>query len=165
MKKLTLTLMALLFVAAVATSAFAFGWGRGPGFGHGPCGGDFGGYAGMELTADQKAKLSEMREAQFKEMKPIVDQMRTKRDELRKLWLEPSPDQAKITAAQKEMSGLRDQMQDRMTAFRLDALKVLTPEQKEKIKTKLSGRGFGPGHGMGPGGWSGGCPGGPGSRW
>ena len=27
MKKVTLTVMAVLFVAAVATSAFAFGWG------------------------------------------------------------------------------------------------------------------------------------------
>jgi periplasmic protein CpxP/Spy len=165
MKRITLTFMALLFVAAVATSAFGFGWGRGPGFGHGPCaGGDFGGYAGLDLTADQKAKLSEMRDAQFKEMKPLMDQMRAKRDELRKLWLEPSPDQAKITAAQKEMNSLRDQMQDRMTTFRLDALKGLTPEQKEKMKTAASSRGFGPGRGMGHGGWGGGCPGGPGSR-
>jgi Spy/CpxP family protein refolding chaperone len=165
MKKVTLTFMALLFVAAVATSAFGFGWGRGPGFGRGPCaGGDFGG-SGLELTADQKAKLSEMQDAQFKELKPITEQMRTKRDELRKLWLETSPDQAKITAAQKEMNGLRDQMQDRMTAFRLDALKVLTPEQKDKMKTAISGRGFGPGRGMGPGGWGGGCSGGPGPRW
>jgi Spy/CpxP family protein refolding chaperone len=166
MKKITLTVMALLFVAAVATSAFGFGWGRGPGFGGGPCArGDFGGYAGVELTADQKAKLSEMQDGQFKEIKPLREQMWTKRDELRKLWLETTPDQAKITAAQKEMRSLRDQMQDKMTAFRLNAVKVLTPEQQEKMRTAASSRGFGPGHGMGRGGWSGGCQGGPGGRW
>ena len=74
---------------------------------------------------------------------------------LRKLWLEPNPDQGKITAAQKEMNAVRDQMQDKMTAFRLESLKVLTPEQKEKAKSYAAGyrdgRGFGKGRGFGPG--------------
>ncbi len=157
MKKVTLTLLAALLVAAVATSAFGFG--RGPGYG--PCArGDFQGPAGLNLTADQSAKLKEMREAQWQEMKPLRDQMFAKRDELRKLWLQPTLDQEKIVAAQKEMRVLRDQMQDKMTAFRLEAAKVLTPEQREKIGTFMQGvhhgRGFGPMHG-GPGG-----PGGPG---
>ncbi len=162
MKKLTLTMMALLIAGIVATSAFGFGWGRGPGFGYGPCArGEFGGYAGADLTADQKAKLSEMRDAHFKDTQPLREQMWAKRDELRKLWLEANPDQAKITAAQKEMRSLRDQMQDKMTAYRLSALKVLTPEQQEKIRAWGAGQGFGPGRGHGRVG----CPGGFGGRW
>jgi Spy/CpxP family protein refolding chaperone len=154
MKKITLTVMAVLFAAAVATSAFAFGWGRGPGYG--PCArGDFQGPAGLNLTAEQTAKIKEIRDAQWKEMKPLQRQMFTKRDELRDLWLEPKLDEAKITAAQKEMRSLRNQMEDRMTAFRLEAAKVLTPEQKEKIGFFVQGRGFGhrrgPMHGFGPG--------------
>jgi Spy/CpxP family protein refolding chaperone len=156
MKKAILTVMAVLFVAAVATSAFAFGWGRGPGYG--PCGrGDFQGPAGLNLTPEQTAKFKEMREAQWNEMKPLREQMFTKRDAIRKLWLAPNPDQAAITAAQKEMRSLRDQIQDKTTAFRLDALKTLTPEQQDKIRSSFSERGFGPGRGMGPGGWGGGA--------
>ncbi|HUV07202.1 MAG TPA: hypothetical protein VMX75_05700, partial [Spirochaetia bacterium] len=78
--------------------------------------------------------------------------------------------QGKITAAQKEMRSVRDQMQDKMTAFRLETLKVLTPEQREKAKSFASGyaagrgygpgRGFGKGHGFGPGAYGGGCQGG-----
>ncbi len=163
MKKLTLTVMALLIAGIVATSAFGFGWGRGPGFGFGPCArGEFGGYAGVDLTADQKTKLSEIRDAHFKDVQPLREQMWAKRDELRKLWLEANPDQAKITATQKEMRSLRDQMQDKMTAYRLSALKVLTPEQQEKIRTLGAGRGFGPGRGHH--GYAG-CQGGPGGRW
>jgi Spy/CpxP family protein refolding chaperone len=154
--KWTMTAMVLLFAATIATSAFGFGWGRGPGFGCGPGGGDFGRLLGLDLTADQKAQLSAMRDAQFKEIEPLREQMFAKRDELRKLWLEPNPDQAKILAAQKEMRTLRDQVQDKMTAFRLDALKVLTPEQREKIKSAISSRGNGPRRGMGPGAWRGG---------
>jgi protein CpxP len=158
MKKSMLTVMAVLFVAAVATSAFAFGWGRGPGYG--PCGrGDFEGPAGLNLAPEQTAKFKEMRDAQWKELKPLREQMFTKRDEIRKLWLEPNPDQAKITAAQKEMNSLRDQIQDKTTALRLDALKTLTPEQQDKLRSSLSesGRGCGPRRGMGHGSWGGGA--------
>lgn len=160
--KVTMTAVALLFVAAIATSAFGFGWGRGPGCGYGPMGrGDFAGFVGVELTADQKAQLRGMRDAQFEEIEPLREQMFAKRDEVRKLWLETNPDQARITAAQKEMRSLRDQLQDKMTAFRLDALNVLTPEQREKLKSAVAGRGFGPGRGFDPGVCSGGdCPGG-----
>jgi Spy/CpxP family protein refolding chaperone len=152
MKRVIVTVMALLVTAMIATAALAFGPGRGPGYGH--CGrGDFEGLGGLNLTADQKTKISELQDAQFKGIKPLRDQMITKRDELRKLWLEPNPDQGKITAAQKEMRSVRDQMQDKMTAFRLETLKVLTPEQQEKAKSfaagYAAGRGYGPGRGVG----------------
>jgi Spy/CpxP family protein refolding chaperone len=166
MKKVTLTVMAVLFAAAVATTAFAFGWGRGPGYG--PCArGDFQGPSGLNLTAEQTAKIKELRDAQEKEMIPLQKQVFAKRDEIRKLWLEPKLDEAKITAAQKEMRSLRDQMEDRMTVYRLEAVKVLTPEQREKIGSFVQGRGprqgRGPMHGFGPGAPGGaGCFGGPG---
>jgi Spy/CpxP family protein refolding chaperone len=151
MKKVMVIIMALLVTAMIGTAALAFGPGRGPGYGH--CGrGDFGGFGALNLTAEQKTKLSEMRDAQFKEIKPLQEQMFAKRDELRKLWLEPNPDQGKIMAAQKEMRSVRDQMQDKMTAFRLESMKVLTPEQREKAKSYAAGfrdgRGFGPGRGF-----------------
>jgi Spy/CpxP family protein refolding chaperone len=155
MKKVTLIIMAVLFVAAVGTSAFAFGWGRGPGYG--PCGkGDFAGPAGLNLTPEQTARFKEMRVAQWNEMKPLREQMFAKRDAIRQLWLEPNPSQEKIAAAQKEMRSLRDQIQDRTTAFRLDALKVLTPEQQDNLRSSYSERGSGPRRGMGPGGCGGG---------
>jgi Spy/CpxP family protein refolding chaperone len=157
MKKVTLAMMAVLFVAAVATSAFAFGWGRGPGYG--PCArGDFQGPAGLNLTAEQTAKIKEMRQARWNEQKPLREQMFAKRDELRKLWLEQNPDEAKILAAQKEMRSLREQMEDKMMAYRLEAAKLLTPEQRQKIGSFGEGRGpghrrgFGPMKGFGPGG-------------
>jgi len=161
MKKVMVTLTAMLVTAMIATTALAFGPGRGPGYG--PCGrGDFKGFGELNLTADQKTKLGELRDAQFKNAKPLRDQMIAKRDELRKLWLEPNPDQGKITAAQKEMRSVRDSMQDKMTASRLEMLKVLTPEQREKAKSFAagyragrgggSGCGFDQGRGYGPGG-------------
>lgn len=151
MKKISITIMVMLLAATLATTAFAFGPGRGPGYG--PCGrGDFSGMKGLNLAAEQRTKMKEQRDTQLKEIRPLQEQMITKRDALRKLWLEPNPDQAKITAAQKEMNAIRDQIQEKMTATQLATLNVLTPEQKEKMKAYADCRGFGKRGGMGPAG-------------
>jgi hypothetical protein len=50
-----------------------------------------------------------------------------------------TPDQNAIQAKQKELSALRDQMQEKMTAFQLEAQKI------------APGFGMGPGPGMGMG--------------
>ena len=144
MKKITLTLMALFLVATVATVAMAYGPGRGAGKGSSaPC--DARGFSALNLSEEQKTKLNASQEAHWKEVAPLREQMTAKRAALQKLWLEPNPDQAKIAAAQKELRTLRDQMQDKGTAFRLERLKVLTPEQKEKLATFAGSKGFGPG--------------------
>jgi Spy/CpxP family protein refolding chaperone len=158
MKKVTTSLLALLIVAAFATTALAYGPGRGPGKGF-QGRGDYRGQTALNLSEEQNAKINALREAHWKEVAPLQEQVTAKRDALRKLWLEPNPDQAKITAAQKELRTLRDQMQDKGTAARLEKLKVLTPEQKEKMASFAGGRGFGPGmrgdsrRGPGQGSW------------
>jgi Spy/CpxP family protein refolding chaperone len=168
MKKVVLTLMAVLVMVAITTTSFAYGWGqgmrggRGPGYGN--CqSGDLQGLAALNLTADQEAKIKSLRESQLKETKPLQDKMFSKRGELRLLWLQQNPDKEKITAVQKEIRSLRDQLQDKQTNHRLAVLKVLTPEQQTKVQAFGAGRGFGHGKGFGPGG--GGCGGyGPGPR-
>jgi Spy/CpxP family protein refolding chaperone len=78
--------------------------------------------------------------------------MHSKAGDLRLLWLEKSPDEAKIRATEKEIRALRDQMQDKGTDYRWAAYKVFTPEQQELLKqNKATGRCFGPGPGAGKG--------------
>ncbi|MFA6413125.1 MAG: Spy/CpxP family protein refolding chaperone [Syntrophales bacterium] len=174
MKKVVLTLMAVLVIAALTTTSFAYAWGqgmrggRGPGYGN--CqNGDVPGWAGLNLTADQEAKIKSLREAQLTEAKPLQDKMFSKRGELKLLWLQQNPDQQKIVAVQKEIRSLRDQLQDKQTNHRLAVLKVLTPEQQTKVQAFGAGRGFGHGKGFGGGPGGGGCGGygpgpGPGPR-
>ncbi len=169
MKKVVLTLMAILVMVALTTTSFAYGWGqgmrggRGPGYGN--CqSGDLQGLAALNLTADQEAKIKSLREAQLTEAKPLQDKMFSKRGELKLLWLQQNPDQQKIVAVQKEIRSLRDQLQDKQTNHRLAVLKVLTPEQQTKVQAFGAGRGFGRGNGFGAGP-GGGCGGyGPGPR-
>jgi|GEM_PF-541175 len=137
MKKRLTILMGLLLAVFISTSAFAFGEGRGHGGGkkYG-CGEMFmlAGFKNLNLTAEQKASLEALKEGYKKEAQPLREKMMTKRGELRALWLEDNPDAAKIKAAQKEMSLLRDQMTDKMTTFRLSAIALLTPEQKGELQ-------------------------------
>ena len=63
------------------------------------------------------------------------------------LWKVENPDQAQITAKQKELSALRDQMQDKMVAYRLQARKICPMGGKGMGRGK--GMSMGPGMGMG----------------
>jgi Spy/CpxP family protein refolding chaperone len=163
MKKLTLTLMAAVMSLLLTSQVFAWGPGGGPGRGKGYC--REAGFEKLNLTAEQKTKIEALQDAHFKATKPVREKMFDKSVELRRLWLTANPDKNKITAAQKEIRVLRDDMQDKGTAMQLEIRKILTPEQNEKLANSRWGKGpgfgprggmrgqgeFGPGHGHGPG--------------
>lgn len=146
MKKITLTLTAVALGLLLTSQAFA--WGPGPGRGQGYC--REAGLERLNLTDDQKAKIEALQTANWKVVKPLREKMFDKSVELRRLWLQANPDKDKITAAQKELRTLRDEMQDKNTAMKLEVRKVLTPEQNEKLADMGWGRGpgFGPRGGM-----------------
>jgi periplasmic protein CpxP/Spy len=163
MKKLTLTLTAVILGLLLASQAFAWGPGPGKDKGYGTC--RESGLERLNLTDNQKAKIEALQNANAKATRPLREKMFDKSVELRRLWLQANPDKDKITAAQKELRTLREQMEDKVTALRLEIHKMLTPEQKEKLANSHWGRGhgfgprggmrghgeFGPEHGPGPG--------------
>jgi Spy/CpxP family protein refolding chaperone len=142
MKKITLALTAVVVGLLLTSQAFA--WGPGSGRGNGYC--REAGLERLSLTDDQKGKIETLRSAHEKATKPTREKMFDKSVELRRLWLEANPDKDKITAAQKDMRVLRDDLQDKATVLRLEIRKVLTPEQNEK----LANMGWGKGSGFGP---------------
>jgi Spy/CpxP family protein refolding chaperone len=147
MKKLILT-MAVIISILLAVTAFAFG----PNEGSRACDEKGSGYhhdaiwKKLNLSDEQMAKIEGIRTSAGKEIRPIREKMFDKSVELRRLWLQVNPDKDKITAAQKEMRKLRDLMDDKVTAMRLEIRKVLTPEQNEKLANSHwdRGPGFGP---------------------
>jgi Spy/CpxP family protein refolding chaperone len=162
MKKLALTLTAVMVGLLLASQAFAWG----PGWGRGGCAYREAGLEKLNLTTDQKTKIEAIQIDHEKAIRPLRDKMFDKSVELRKLWLAPTPDKDKIVATQKELGALRDTMQEKATVYRLEIRKVLTPEQIEQLGNAGWGRGpgFGPRGGMR--GQGAGCPGygpGPGS--
>jgi len=152
MKKLVLVAMVVAMGVLLTVPAFAFGSreGRGPGGGKGE------GYCSrylswkLNLTDEQKTKIEVLQTAHLKDVRPLREKMSDKSAELRKEWLQANPDKNKINAAQKEIRTLRDSIEDKGTAFKLEIRKLLTPEQNEKLANSHWGKGsgFGPRGGM-----------------
>ena len=168
MKKLTITLAAIGLGLLLAIPSFAFGPREGRFFGAGYGNPDYPrmgygygrGLDRLNLTDEQKSRIEALELAHQKEVQPIREKMFDKSVELRRLWLETDPDRNKINTTQKEVRALRDQLEDKRTAFRLEVNKVLTAEQKENLasygwggRTGFGPRGGmrGPGSGFGPG--------------
>ncbi|MEW5914680.1 MAG: periplasmic heavy metal sensor [Thermodesulfobacteriota bacterium] len=135
MKKVLVILASLALLGVFAGGAYARPWGGGPGWGYGP------GY--QQLSKEDYAKLVEKRAAFLKETMPLRQQLATKGIELKTLWAQPNPDQAKIQALTNELIDLRAQL------------------AKKAADAGLAGygRGFGRGYGMGFGGRGGYGPG------
>ncbi len=74
----------------------------------------------MQLTPDQAAKAFDLRQKFMNDTADLRKQMWVKRAELRELWQAKEPDKAKITAKQKEINAVRDQLQEKGTAFKLN---------------------------------------------
>ena len=147
-KKSIIGVSLFLAVALMATAVFAWGPGYGCGYGMGP---GYGTPAFPNLTAEQSSQIQALQKAHMDEIAPLQEELLKKRTELRSLWLTPNPDQAAITAKQKEIMNLQTNLQENGANFRLEISKLLTPEQQAQLATY--GSGFGPRMGkMGRGG-------------
>jgi len=149
MKRTTvaLGLVGVLVLTASAALAWGPGWGRGFGPGYGP------GPAVANLNQDQIAKIQKIQSDRYAEMAKVRNEMFTKRTELQALFREPTLDQAKIAAKQKEIAALQAQLQEKTLAARTAVAETLTPEQRAQMPAfgPGMGPGFGPGRGMGYG--------------
>ena len=112
--------LSLLLVLALALSLGLAGsvWAQPMGKGMGP------GPGMMNLTPDQAGKIFDLMEKMHTDTAGIRKQMMVKRAELAAMWKMEKPDKTAIQAKQKELNTLRDQMQEKMTACRLEAKKI-----------------------------------------
>ena len=142
MKAKTLTIVMALFVLALFASAAIAGPGYGRGMGYGP---GYGVPPVSNLTQEQTTKIQTIREAQLKEIAPLQQQLLAKKTELRAAWLSQNPDQAKISALQKDILNISAKLQEKTTNARFEMRKVLTPEQQTQLSLYGSGMGYGTG--------------------
>jgi Spy/CpxP family protein refolding chaperone len=142
MKKVATTVGIIALVAALALPVYAHGrgWNKAGRAGIGPEGRQPACVQTMpNLTAEQSAKLTELRTQRDQEAAPIRNEMIAKRAELRNLWLQTNPDEAAIKAKQQEINDLRNKLQSIMTEYRLEAGKILTPEQRAQLQSSRQG--------------------------
>jgi zinc resistance-associated protein len=139
-RKVSLRLvLALALSLGLAASVWAqpMGKGMGPGM--------------RNLTPEQAGKIFDLKEKFQSETVGLRKQMMVKQAELAALWEAEKPDQNAIQAKQKELNALRDQMQEKMTAFQFEAMKIAPGCSMGMGMGEGYGMGHGPGMGMGRG--------------
>jgi len=97
----------------------------------------------LNLTDDQKAKMKQIRESFMASNKPLLDQLRAKRQELRQTSEGGTFNEALATQKLTEMAGLQAKLMGERIKLRQDIEGVLTSEQKaqlEQMKAQFKSR-------------------------
>jgi protein CpxP len=114
--------------------------------------GKHGGWGGMReggffrqlnLTEDQKAKMKQIHESFAERNKPLREQLRAKRQELRQASEGGTFNEALATQKLTEMASLEAKLMGEEFKLHQETLSVLTPEQKaqlEQSKAQFKGR-------------------------
>ena len=102
----------------------------------------------LGLSADQKAKLKDLREGMKTVRKENMEKMRELVDKSKDELLKPTPDKDALAALAKESGELRRAMTEKETDHLLKVKAVLTPDQFKKLLSKD----FGPRKGFREGG-------------
>jgi Spy/CpxP family protein refolding chaperone len=82
------------------------------------------------LTADQQARIAQLRIDMQTKAAPLRAQAEVKRLELQKLWMATQPKRDDIVRAQSDLADVRKKLQELRVDFRLAVLAVLTAEQR-----------------------------------
>lgn len=97
----------------------------------------------LNLTEDQKAKMKQIRESFAVRNKPLREQLRAKRQELRQASEGGTFNEALATQKLTEMASLEVKLMGERFKLHQETLSVLTPEQKaqlEQSKAQFKGR-------------------------
>ncbi|MBN1981337.1 MAG: Spy/CpxP family protein refolding chaperone [Chitinivibrionales bacterium] len=130
MKRIGILLAAVAFAGIVSVS---FAQGRGCGVGP-SCG--MGGMFGAipNLTEQQIGEFQKFTDNCFKEMKPLQEKMQTLHAELNTMTSQQA-DEAKVNAKINEITALQASIMKKHIACKAEMEKILTPEQREYLKT------------------------------
>jgi Spy/CpxP family protein refolding chaperone len=139
--KNALGIIGIATLTMVGLSGEVMAQGRGPG-----PGGPGRRMAALDLTAQQRQQIDQLRVAAAKQSEPLRAQMARKRDELRNLWRVDQPDKSGIAQKQAELDAIRVQQRAIWTDLRYQVHGVLNPEQRSKW-ADWGGPGMGGGHG------------------
>ena len=104
----TCVIISLLAALGLSLGAVDAAWARG-------------GWGCMDanVTPEQSAQLFDLKQQFRNDTAGLRKQMIVKRSELAALWQSATPDQNQIQAKREEVNALRDQLQAKRTAFRL----------------------------------------------
>ncbi len=88
--------------------------------------------------------MQELREKFLAETAELRESILAKGQELRALWRDAKTSEETILQKERELRNLLEQMRDKAVEYRLEARKLLTPEQLSQFGGRGMGFGFGP---------------------
>jgi protein CpxP len=105
--------------------------------GHGKHGGGFGGeraFSQLGLSDAQQTQITQIRETNREALLPLMEQVRTKRHEVRELSNGATFDEALVRQKLTEIADLETKLMAQQFRIHQEMLAVLTPEQKTKLE-------------------------------
>jgi protein CpxP len=127
--------VAVPIVAAQSTDAGPKREHRGQWRGHGAGnGGRMMGFGNLDLTDAQKAQMKQIRESHSQSVRPIMEQIRAKRQEIRQASEGGSFNEALVSQKLAEIAPLEAKLMGEQFRIHQEMLSVLTPEQKTKLE-------------------------------
>lgn len=97
-------------------------------------------FKNLNLSEDQKAQLKQLRQASRETTKPLREQLRAKRQELRSANAGGTFNEALATQKLTEMASLQAKMMGERVRLQQAMLAILTPEQKTQLETARAER-------------------------
>ena len=116
--------------------------GYGPGYGMGPGMMGWRNYRELNLSAEQKSKITQIRQEMRTKQWALMGEMMDAQDSLQDLYDVDKQDAAAINKQYKEIEDLRRQMVDNSVDAHNRINSILTKEQRERLRE--TGRGYGP---------------------
>ncbi|GAG48510.1 unnamed protein product, partial [marine sediment metagenome] len=104
----------------------------------------------INLTPVQREEITKLELSLQEEGVDLRTQLMKGRIELKKLWLEETPDRSKVYFLIDEMTSIRAEMQKKEINFLLRTKEILTSEQWRKLSREMFGSGLGMRHSVGP---------------
>ncbi len=91
-------------------------------------------FSKLDLTDAQKAQIKQIHENSREELRPLKEQIRAKRQEIRQAQAGGTVDEALVRQKLTEIAPLEAKMMSERARIHQQTLSVLTPEQKTKLE-------------------------------
>lgn len=90
-------------------------------------------FRNLDLTDAQKAQMKQIRETSFQNLRPVMEQIRAKRQEIHQANQDGNVNEALVTQKLTEIAPLEAKLQAEQARVHQQMLSVLTPDQKAKL--------------------------------
>jgi protein CpxP len=90
-------------------------------------------FRNLDLTDAQKAQIKQIRESHSQTLRPLMQQIRAKRQEMRQASTSGTFDEALVTQKLNEIAPLEAKLMGEEFRTHQEMLAVLTPDQKTKL--------------------------------